>query len=394
MKLSDLSKIGFPEIKCIFYMLVSYVLSRFVREDNLWLVCERGTDARDNGLWMYRFIKQNHPEVNVKYIITPTSEDRERIEQINRECHSESEIVETNSFRHLLLMWKARYMLSTHLLGCLPYFEDHPGLKMWVVNRIPATKMIWLQHGVIKDDLKIAYYGCGKIDLFICGAKPEYDFVCAKFGYPPGVVKYTGLARYDGLHDFRVMKKQILLMPTWRRWLNRDNFQDSEYFKRFVELLNNKPLQKMLETNDLHLIFYPHYEVQPFIHLFKERVKSPRIVIADKKTYDVQELLKDSALLITDYSSVLFDFAYMHKPLLFYQFDQNRFETQHYAKAYFKYSNWGKVVKNENELILELERRIEMGMKLDKEEAKRMDDFFVLHDTHHCERIFGEIKKL
>lgn len=394
MKLSDLSKIGFPEIKCIFYMLVSYVLSRFVREDNLWLVCERGTEARDNGLWMYRFIKQNHPEVNVKFIITPTSEDRKRIEQVNRACHSESEIVAANSFCHYLLMWKARYMLSTHLLGCLPYFEDHPGLKMWVVNRIPDTKMVWLQHGIIGNDLKVAYYGNGKIDLFICGAKSEYDFVCQRFGYPSGVVKYTGLARYDGLHGAKVKKNQILLMPTWRQWLNRDNFGSSEYLKVYLSLLNNEKLHQLLEKYDSHLIFYPHYEVQPYIGVFHEKIKSPRIVIADKGKYDIQTLLKESTLLITDYSSVLFDFSYMRKPLLFYQFDLADFFQIHYAKGYFRYETFGPLAQNEGELLAYLEKTLRSGMQVDAAIAKRMEAFFPLCDTHNCERIYQEIIKL
>ena len=355
MKLSSLSRMGFSEVKSIFYILLSYVLARFVHEDNLWLVCERGTDARDNGLWMYRYIKQNHPEVNVKFIITSSSEDRKRIEQIHHDCHSESEIIETNSFRHHLLMWKSKYMLSTHLLGCLPYFEDHPGLKMWVVNRIPATKMVWLQHGVIKDDLKIAYYG---------------------------------------LHDFRVKKKQILLMPTWRRWLNAENFQASEFFQKYVSLLNNETLERLLEENDMNIVFYPHHEIQPYLRAFRKNIKSSRIIIADKRIYDVQQLLKESALLVTDYSSVLFDFAYMYKPILFYQFDQAQCWTHHYSKGYFQ-SNWlGYVAKCEDELVETLAHVIEKKMKLDAEVANKILDFFPLHDTSNCERIFKEIIKL
>lgn len=41
--------------------------------------------------------------------------------------------------------------------------------------------------------------------------------------------------------------------------------------------------------------------------------------------YDVQQLLKESLLLITDYSSVFFDMMYMNKPVIFYQFDENQY---------------------------------------------------------------------
>ena len=51
---------------------------------------------------------------------------------------------------------------------------------------------------------------------------------------------------------------------------------------------------------------------------------SERIIIADWKKYDVQGLLKESALLITDLSSVFMDFAYMRKPMIYYQFDMGK----------------------------------------------------------------------
>ena len=35
----------------------------------LWLVCERGNDARDNGYWFYRYLKEKHPEINARYVI-------------------------------------------------------------------------------------------------------------------------------------------------------------------------------------------------------------------------------------------------------------------------------------------------------------------------------------
>ena len=40
---------------------------------------------------------------------------------------------------------------------------------------------------------------------------------------------------------------------------------------------------------------------------------------------DVQQLMKESAVLVTDYSSVGFDFSFLHRPVLYYQFDQEHF---------------------------------------------------------------------
>ena len=104
---------------------------------------------------------------------------------------------------------------------------------------------------------------------------------------------------------------------------DEDCFVKSDYYLNFSAILSNQRVIELLELYDYELVFYPHYEMQKYIHLFQschERVK-----IAKFSCYDVQTLLKDSALLITDYSSVAFEFAYMKKPLIYFQFDKDKF---------------------------------------------------------------------
>ena len=46
---------------------------------NLWLVAERGNDARDNGYRFYEYLRTMHPEVNAHYVITTDSADEMKI---------------------------------------------------------------------------------------------------------------------------------------------------------------------------------------------------------------------------------------------------------------------------------------------------------------------------
>ena len=65
----------------------------------LWLVMERGDDARDNGYWFYRFLRMEHPEINARYVITPDSPDAARAEVLGG-------TVRYRSLRHLLMyLW-------------------------------------------------------------------------------------------------------------------------------------------------------------------------------------------------------------------------------------------------------------------------------------------------
>ena len=86
------------------------------------------------------------------------------------------------------------------------------------------------------------------------------------------------------------------------------NLSIIENSKSFI---NNQNLIDYLDKNDLELVFYPHFEIQRFLKDFHS--VSPRVIIASFNDYDVQELLMNSKMLITDFSSVFFDFAYMGK---------------------------------------------------------------------------------
>jgi hypothetical protein len=162
----------------------------------------------------------------------------------------------------------------------------------------------------------------------------------------------------------------------------------------YQSLINNEKLINFLEENDFNLVFYPHYEVQKYLKYFKS--KSDRIIIANSDLYDVQTLLIESKLLITDFSSVFFDFAYMNKPLAYYQFDKDYFFKNHYEKGYFSYRKhgFGPVLETEDEIVTFVEKNFENLFSLDDKYRKRAEKFFVLKDQKNCERIYNEIINL
>ena len=74
----------------------------------LWLVCERGNDARDNGYWFYRYLKEKHPEINARYVIETDSADRAKIEALGG-------MVPRGSFSHYLAYYCADFLIGTHV---------------------------------------------------------------------------------------------------------------------------------------------------------------------------------------------------------------------------------------------------------------------------------------
>ncbi|MBD5403770.1 MAG: teichoic acid biosynthesis protein B [Treponema sp.] len=383
----------FSDLRHIFLFLLALPISvvfKFFHKD-LWLICEDGTMARDNGYWLFKYICQNHPEIDVVYAITKNSPDYNKVSSLGT-------VIPFGSFVHWIYYIAASKNIFSAKLGkpspaiCFP-------LEMWGLLR---SKRIFLQHGIIKDDMKSLYYDVCKFSLFITSAQREQNFVEHTFGYSGrNIVKLLGLCRFDNLINSsdKCNAKQILLMPTWRDWLGSAalhttiiEFQESDYFKMYQSFLQDKRLKQFLEENEIRLVFFPHKGMQKFLSAF--HTDSPNIVIADWKVYDVQQLLIESAFCITDYSSIAMDFAYMEKPLVYFQFDYQRFRSSHYGEGYFSYKadGFGEICYTEKELVELIEQYGASDFKMKAIYKRRVHDFFTLHDNKNCERNFNAIK--
>lgn len=364
------------QLKMIPLMAISNAISCFQKEKH-WVLHERGTDARDNAYFFYRYLKEKHPEQKVYYIIDKHSPDYKKVHE---------DAVHYGSLKNYWVIATAEKIISTHLYTSLPCMVP----KLFRLFRL-KHKFCFLQHGVTQCDIPSLYFRQTGIRLFVSGAKPECDYIRSNFGYPSEVVRYTGFARYDNLHNVET-KRQILIMPTWRMYISdQREFLASEYYQRWDQLLKEPRLAEFLEGNNLTAVFYPHFEVQKYLHCFQPG--SDRIVLADFAHYDVQALLKESKLLVTDYSSVFFDFAYMRKPVIYYQFDQDEFFSKQYNRGYFTYSRmgFGPTVNKVDTLIEAIIQSADQNFIPTDEYFNRMESFFPLYDQKNCERIYDAI---
>ncbi|MCO4542850.1 Teichoic acid glycerol-phosphate transferase [Streptococcus infantarius subsp. infantarius] len=371
-------------VKDIIFNVTTYFLAKLFFRKKYWLVSERGTDARDNGYWFFKYLREKHPDIDAVYVIDTNSPDYNKVSILGK-------TVKPNSFYHGILFYASDKIIGTHP-GCgQPKWKGVYKLDKLGITKIKG-KRIFLQHGIIKDKISGLMNGTLETDLFICGAKPEYQFVLQNFGFSNKVIKYTGLARYDNLEStFGTKSNKILLMPTWRHYLSgisKHDFLNSEYYEKYNEIINSKELEKVLIDHNFELIFYPHYEIQQMIEVFDSSIKN--VKIAKFEDYDVQDLLKNADILVTDYSSVFFDMAYMYKETIYYQFDYEEYRKGHYQEGYFKYEDsFGPVVINFEQLLQELVRFIDRGTE--EKYRQNMEKYFTYRDKNNCNRIYTEI---
>lgn len=384
-------------IQMFFYHFISVFYKQKEKYRDAWLICERGKEARDNGYWLFKYIREKYPEKKVYYIIDSNAKmDYEKVVKLGN-------IVQFGSFEHKMAIIFSKIYISTHI-GYIMNWNYLLYKKLFDIKN--RKRYVFLQHGItIADISNIINKQINQIDLIITATIEERQSIIKNpnYGYKEEEVALTGMARYDNLNNFK-LKEQILLMPTWRNYLVSPSYKNekkdcekiflqSKYYKVYKSLLNNNKLYELLNTYNLKLIFYPHYEMQKYLHHFKV---DNNILIASKDNVDIQSLLKESKILITDYSSVYFDFAYMQKPEIFYQFDKKEFNNKQYKSDECQYEKraFGKVIEEEEEVLEELERLLKNNCEMDEKYKKRVEKTFAYKDNQNCKRIYEEIIKL
>ncbi len=379
-------------LRHLFLLIVLWPVAAVLRRTSemyrhLWLVSERGFDARDNGYWFFRYLREQHPQINACFVIESSSPDYSKVAGLGR-------TVPTGSIRHYLMYLCADYLISTHVQPAAPDIWKFYHLRQIGIR--PRGKQIFLQHGIIKDNMVLMNYPKLRVDFFASGGKMEYDYLTAEYGFPEGIIQYTGLCRYDNLMRNNTPCNEILVMPTWRGsdYPSGEQFTETAFFREYQSFLNAPRLDALLREHNLRLIFYPHIEIQKELGRFT--APSERIVLADWQNYDVQTLLKRCRLLITDYSSVYFDVGYMEKPVIYFQFDQEEFRRYHYQEGYFSYEKhgFGPVTKTQEELLEALEQAAGREFRMEPMYHDRLNAFFLMRDEKNCERTYEAILRL
>jgi len=387
------------KIYSIFYFLLTIFLALVIRPIHFLLpkvdliITERDGQARDNSMHLANYIANNHNNLIIKYVINKkNSKDLQNL-------HVPLDwLVNYRSIKHIYLFLISKKQVSTHLYSASPTPRVYPILRKL---RLIDQKFIFLRHGIIKDNMDIYHSNNMVADLFICAAAKEYEYALNQFGYRENIIKYTGFPRFDSLHVEKANSNIIAFIPTWRKWLffqgklnsKKIRFiRKSEYYNKLNDFFNSDKLDEMLTKYNYKIEVLLHPQSNKFVNLFSF---TKNTITLNESLESIQNLITTADALITDYSSVFFDFLYQKKNVIFYQFDYDRYRDSHYKEGYLNYheSSLGPVTNNLDDLINILESFIsgEIDFRLDSEQ---FNDYFEIYDKDNSQRVFKEIQKL
>lgn len=341
----------------------------------IWLVGELPYKAQDNGYHLFRWLREHEPRRRAYYVVAEDAPDRARLDGLGN-------VVLHGSREHVRVAFLASRLAGTHHAEyLLP--SRHPA----VVSGVRAVR-VFLRHGISGTKNMTANYGRFApgfaTDRFHVSSDREYRVAVDAFGYRPAQVRVTGLPRFDQLLAPSEREPEgLLVIPTWREWLgNRDKFLDSEYRARWQELLAHPRLAQAMRDG-LRVTFILHPNMRHYVDLFD--VEGVRVL--QQGAVDVQTLLREHACLVTDYSSVAFDFALQRRPVLYFQFDQERFFGDQGSFLDLDADLPGAIVTDVDRLVDEIEAAAADGFAMPEEHWARAQRSVRYHDRHNCERV-------
>lgn len=359
----------------------SFIHRLINKPKDIWLVGERSAKGQDTGYHFFVYMRKQHPNRNVYYVIEKDSAEAKNVEPYGN-------VVYFGSKEHMKYT-----LIATRIIGSHHPDYLYPTRAREFKRKVKAKK-VFLQHGIMGTKNMIANYGKTAsdfdTDLFIVSSEMEKEMIVHDFGYDREEVKVTGLSRFDRLFDGKTsVKRQLLIMPTWREWLTHEaDFLESEYYARYHELIYSEELQRLAKEYDFDILFYFHVNMQKYSHHFESA--PVRIVTQDE--INVQDLLKESAMMITDYSSVAFDFSFLEKPVIYYQFDRRRFIGARGSHLDLDNELPGDIVYELTDIVKLTEAYARTNFQMKKELKQRANRFVKYKDQQSRERIYNEVK--
>lgn len=332
-----------PELQRQIERLAHFTPREAGESNGYWVFTDRSTNGMDNAEALYRFVATQHIHDKIAFVLRKDSHDWDRL------ASEGFNLVEWDSDEHWTLLQGCDYYFTSHCDGYLLepwYYCGRTLLKKKVRKAHPVArpyKLVFLQHGVIRSDLS-SWLGRKPFYRIVASSPIEAASLLSIPQYRLGEeqIALTGLPRWDKLSNGSE-GGIITIFPTWRKELyynsDKDDFPAllaaSPFLQNWTALCNSDEVKELARTNTVQ--FVTHADNAFLTDVFKERFGGHLKVITYTEVGSFSDIVNHSKLLITDYSSFSFDFLYLRKPVIYFDFEKNALANNYKGMEYERY---------------------------------------------------------
>lgn len=368
------------------------LFKKHYKRKKIYLIYEkRCQKAQDNGYHLFMGCMANDVEKKISrsiyYVIEKDAVDYRKIRKYDKN------VLNFMSIKFMIYLLASRLLISSDSRSHAYVWH---GQKSLISSCIKKKKHVFLGHGVLALKRLNSTFSAKNMNssLVTVTSEDEAGIFRDELGFSEDAIAVTGYARFDALRDQSQGRREILVMPTHRSWLfgvEREVFLKSEYYARYREVITSEKMISFLKENNLTLNFYLHPSIGEHIDAFESVDGCVQIIPYGK--YALDDLMMRCSLLITDYSSVVWDVYYLGKPMLFYQYD-----VEDYLNTWGSYINLetdcpGERTDSFDELMKLLGEYAADDFVMKPEFEEKRKEHYQYIDNENCRRIWEEFKK-
>ena len=379
-------------LKVFLVRLLCFILPE---KEEIWLYHDCNTVGTDNAYLQFQHDFDKKDGVKRLYVVNGSIEKAKAMFTPEQQKN----LIVFRSWKHKILYLKATKVITAFIekVNYLPYFDD---VYKYYIDLFKGD-VIYLQHGVLHAHLPWKYsYERLDIRSEVISTNYEVENFTENYCFPDSALIKSKMPRYDFIDcDVTPSDNRILLAPSWRKYLiklrgdgtwvpTREKFLESEFYIETQKFLESKELCDLLEKNDWYLDFKLHPIFAVYNDCFK--VDNPRICIPSKTEPS------DYKIVITDYSSFVFDFVYLKRAVVYFMPDYAQFKAgfNDYKELDIPLEEgFGELTKTADELVLALGKIIKNDGKALPPFAEKTDGFFFNQDKNSRATIYEHLKK-
>lgn len=360
-------------------LAVAYWMSRlpFFGESPIIVFEKNAAKYGESGRTVYeRLIDKDCP--NVRFVISREVSSRLDVPERYRSC-----FLAAHSFSHYLAFFRSKTFIGTEALAhALELRVQHRRVQEKLKDR--NNRYVFLQHGV----MYMVSLDSPQRSSFRRKMMPDYSKVVVsserEANHFTELADFTnsdlivcGLPKFDTSYMDSAADK-IVIMPTWRIWefnIVRSEPEKSGYYQMVQAILESIPDRL---KRKVVMVPHPLFDASTF---------------GAKPTHeDLDVLLRDACMLITDYSSIAYDAFYRGANVVFWWADLEEC-MEHYGEPTHLMIDEGSAFGPVCRTGVELSRWVEelYGAPQRQEFVERYREIVTFHDGHNTDRLIEKL---
>ena len=328
----------------------------------------------------YDYMRKHHKDEYTLYYLVEKDMDTSFLDQ--------EDIIYYRSMKGYYHLATAKFWVCSHSIGSLIKKRDNQiYLQTWHGRALKK-----MGYDVMGAEVRECMDHAKEWDYYIANDKEDVNIIRSATGFNKNA-EVLGMCRTDEIYKYasdetfkKALKEKLNIKNDKKNILYCPTFREEDLENNHVEI----PISKLKELEDYNVLIRVHPQIRNKI---SEDVFTSNFINVCQYP-DIQDLLSITDILVTDYSSIFFEYAILNKPMILYCYDLEKY-TKERNGFYMDITSLPCLLVKEEEALYESILNIESLYETKQKELEHFNNVYNFYNNGEvCKRFYDFITTL